>query len=231
MSGPWDKYAAPEQGPWARYAPEKPRGLVSRIVNALPDRMVGGGPMGMLTSAAVSGTNDALERGAYEAGGRVTDATGSPALGTAANVAVQAIPMALGGGTGSMVGSGVKPALRSGAEWMMRSALKPSVPDMLSGKGPRAINTLLERGENVSRGGITSMARDKAKVAGQVLRELDNASTQLPGAPPATVSKTAAGAPVLKEVARIDDANYAGTASDARAQAQKVFDDFQKNAS
>src|SRR5260221_3821940 len=45
--------------------------------------------------------NKTLERAAYHTGGAVTDITGSPGLGLAANVGVQAVPAVVGGIAGS----------------------------------------------------------------------------------------------------------------------------------
>lgn len=89
------------------------------------------------------------EHAAYELGGKVTDVTGSPALGVATNVAAQAIPMFVGGG----IGKTVAPTMEPGARWLMQSALKPSAVARESGKAERAITTLLDEGINVTKGG------------------------------------------------------------------------------
>ena len=42
-------------------------------------------------------SNELLDKAAYEAGGKITDITGSPEAGGLTNMAVQAVPMALTG--------------------------------------------------------------------------------------------------------------------------------------
>lgn len=98
-----------------------------------------------------------LEKGAYEAGGMVTDATKSPELGAAANFLTQAAPALIGGGTGRAV----EPAMRGTARFLMQSALKPSAKDMATGRAAKAVDTMLSEGANVSEAGV-------AKLQGQV---------------------------------------------------------------
>lgn len=100
------------------------------------------------------------------AGGRMVDATGSPALGAATNAGIQAAPAFLGG----MLKLGGN-AVRGGAEWLMRSAVKPTLKDAMLGKGDRAVKTMLDEGINVSRSGmgklqnLGSAANDEAATA------------------------------------------------------------------
>lgn len=99
---------------------------------------------------------DAMTRGATEAGGRVTDVTGSPTAGMVANVGLQAIPMALGG-SGAKI---VSPALRSTAEYLMQSALKPTVKQLKTGDATTAVSTMLSEGLNATKGGVAAL-KDK----------------------------------------------------------------------
>lgn len=76
-----------------------------------------------------------------------------------------------GGGIGAILKPGAK-AVRSGAEWMMQKALKPTQSDLLTGKADKAIGTLLDEGINVSRGGMAKLeARGEAanKAASDIL--------------------------------------------------------------
>lgn len=114
------------------------------------------GPVG----AAVAGAGEASRKigeltdsAAYDAGGKVTDLTGSPGLGFATNVGVQAIPTVLGG----QVGSRAAPVMEGAGRSLMQSALKPSKLEHLSGKGARAVQTMLDEGANVSAGGVAKM--------------------------------------------------------------------------
>lgn len=124
-------------------------GLQGTVQGASPIR-------GMLMAGgeSVNQANQVLEKAAYDAGGKVTDATGSPELGYAANVVTQAVPTVLGGLTGKVAGS---PVLKDAGKKLMHSALKPSKADHLSGRGARAVQTMLDEGVNVSAGGVAKM--------------------------------------------------------------------------
>lgn len=105
--------------------------------------------------------NEAIEKGAYDAGGAVTDfATNkgaSPetaaALGYGTNVLTQTVPAVLAGGPAKSAA----PVLRAGAEKLMRSALKPGSEAIASGDAARAVKTLLDEGVNVSTSGAAKM--------------------------------------------------------------------------
>lgn len=99
-----------------------------------------------------------LEQVPYELGAKVNDAAAkvlppefAAGLGTVANAGMQALPMAVGATTGVAVG---RPLMRAGAEHLMHSALKPGVQSLRSGGPERAVNTMLDEGLNVSRGGV-----------------------------------------------------------------------------
>jgi hypothetical protein len=141
----------------------------------------------MLSASDLVGVfNDIMERIAYSGGGKVTDVTGSPGLGYAANVGMQAIPAMLGGAGTAKTAA---PALRSAAEWVMGSALKPSAAFRASGfhgapsKANRAISTMLDEGINVSEGGV-------AKLQGKVSEGKANIDALIAGSN-ATVDKQA----------------------------------------
>ena len=117
----------------------------------------GGGAM----QAAGKHLFNAYDRLAYNAGGKVTD-WASPHMspesaakfGYGTNVAVQALPVLLG----SLLGKAASPALEEGSKSLMQSALKPSVTDLKSGDADRAIGTMLEKGINPTRGGMSKAA-------------------------------------------------------------------------
>lgn len=88
----------------------------------------------------------------YDLGGKVTDATGSPAAGYATDVATQAVPTMIGG----LMKAGGQ-GLRWGAERLMQSAIKPSSADLISGKAARAVGTMLDNGVNVTPGGMNKL--------------------------------------------------------------------------
>lgn len=98
-----------------------------------------------------------LDQVPYNAGAAVNDAAAKvlPApfaagLGTAVNFGMNALPMVAGGA----VGTAAAPAFRAGSERLMRSALKPGVPMLKGGADARAVETMLDEGLNVSRGGL-----------------------------------------------------------------------------
>lgn len=112
-------------------------------------------PLGFLNAGAEQ-LDKLLGEQAYQAGGAVTDVTGSPVAGQAVNVGIQAIPAVLGGGVAGKV---AKPAMESTGKWLMGTAVKPSVADRLSGDADKAIKTLLDEGINVTPGGMAEIRR------------------------------------------------------------------------
>lgn len=92
---------------------------------------------------------------AYELGGKVTDATGSPMAGYLTNVAAQALPTVVGAFGGSAVG---KPIMEGAGKVAMKSAIKPLVAHQA--KAPAAIETMLQGGYSPTNAGMAAM-RDK----------------------------------------------------------------------
>lgn len=130
---------------------------MARMGGAAMKGLLTGGPMGMIAGATAENmaqSSEVMDRLAYDAGGKITDVTGSPELGFAANVGVQAVPTVLGAAAGKLVGA---PALKSAGKSLMQSALKPSKAEHLSGRGARAVQTMLDEGVSVSKGGVEKM--------------------------------------------------------------------------
>ena len=140
-------------------------GTISRISQAVAKGMFEGGP---IYSALRGGQelseigSKALEHGAYEAGGFVTDLAAkivnpdiAAGAGFATNVGIQAIPTVIGG----MAGKLGTPAMQSGARALMQSALKPSAQSLRTGKAAQAIETMFEHGVNVTPGGVAKLQR------------------------------------------------------------------------
>ena len=98
---------------------------------------------------------------AYQLGGAATDLASKAGLppplaagiGTAANFTAQAVPALIGG----QMGKTVAPMMRTGAEELMGSALKPTIAAWQTGKAARAIDTLLNEGVNVTKGGVEKL--------------------------------------------------------------------------
>jgi hypothetical protein len=109
----------------------------------------------------------------YEAGGYATDvATDLGAepetaakIGYGTNVVTQAVPSIL---TGNVFQSAAKPAMQAGGRSIMRSALKPSSAEAISGQGTKAVETLLKEGVNVSPGGARVLAEKISGLSDEV---------------------------------------------------------------
>lgn len=153
----------PKQAPKAEMKPSK----LGQAAMAAGRGLITGGPMGMVAGAGtemLKQQGEALDAAAYDAGGKVTDLTGSPELGFAANVATQAIPSILGG----KAATAVAPTLQAGGRALMQSALKPTVKDIRTGKASRAIDTLLEEGINPTKGGVEVLQTKVADLGDEI---------------------------------------------------------------
>lgn len=160
--------------------------MMKRGAAGMTRGFIAGGIPGALTAGggeAIKNIADITDQAAYGAGGAVTDLTGSPKAGFAANLATQAVPTVLGGLTGRVVGSG---PMESGARSLMTSALKPSTPDVLSGKGPRAVQTLFDEGLNATTGGVRGLYQRAEEIYPQVDEILAKSASE-------SVKKTDAG--------------------------------------
>lgn len=113
-----------------------------------------GGLAQAATGEALQTVGDATDKAAYNAGGAVTDVTGSPAAGYVANVATQALPTVLSGRGAQTL---VSPAMESAGKRIMQAALKPTYQDLRKGKGDRAVQTLLDEGINPTQGGVNTL--------------------------------------------------------------------------
>ena len=113
--------------------------------------------------------SDALDKAAYKAGGAVTDVTGSPAAGLATNVGIQAVPMVAGGAA-----KVVAPALRSGAEALMQSAIKPTLKQLRSGEAATAIDTMLSEGLNATKGGVETLKQKVSALNDQISQAIES---------------------------------------------------------
>lgn len=165
--------------------------------------------------AAVKKAEHALQEGAYAAGGSVTDATGSPAAGYAANVGIQAIPTILGGGIGSAAGKGLQAAGRS----LMQSALKPPLKALESGKGQAAAETLLKEGINPTAGGVEKLNTKIDALNNQITTALSQSG--------ATVNKGEVASRIQDVVKRVERSNP--TPNDAIRDVEKVYNEFLAN--
>lgn len=182
------KLAKVETAPAASQQAEQPEPRPSwghQALGAAYEGMLTGGPIGAMTAVGGAGlerANEALTQGAYDAGGKVAEWGGklglppevSGGLGYATNVGMQAIPAFV---TGTGAGKLAKPVLEAGGRKLMQSALKPNTQEMMTGKGPRAIQTMLEEGANVTAGGVEKL-QTKANALGKIVDDLVSSSSE-----------------------------------------------------
>lgn len=143
----------------AKAEPKNEPGFIDRVVTGVKDY----GKFGLpgLVYGATSAFNPVIESAINEGGGRVTDAMSnmgaSPSVaagaGAVANAGMNAIPMLVGGG----MGRAATPLMESASRSLMQKALKPGSKDLELGKADRAIQTMLDEGVNVSRGGMDKL--------------------------------------------------------------------------
>ena len=160
---------------------ERP-GLMDTLGNAAIQGVRTMGPMGAvmgLVNPGIEEANKVLQSGAYKTGEKVTDVTGSPELGYAANIAVQATPTIIGGVIGSQAGK----IGQSAGKKLMRMALKPSTT-LGPEKTEKAVQTMLTEdvgnlmpGANVTQKGIDQLQNKREQLAAAVER-LTNSSNK-----------------------------------------------------
>lgn len=158
-----------------RAAPPQPPSMASRLMTA-GVRGALGGPVNALMNVGAEAQkmgSETLERAAYDAGGRVTDATGSPGLGLATNVAVQAVPSIA---SGSVVGKAAAPLLERFGARVMQSAVKPSPADLISGDAQKAVQTLLKENINVNPEGMAELRKKIGALHDQVKQKIAGSS-------------------------------------------------------
>lgn len=122
--------------------------------------------------AVLGNVGESLLNVGYDAGGAVTDYTGSPALGAATTLATEAATMLLGGGaaTASKVAEGVA---KGTARKLMQSAIKPSTADLMAGKATKAVETMLKEGVDATPGGIMKLRANIDDLSKQVDAAID----------------------------------------------------------
>lgn len=136
----------------AKAQPEGNHSLYNQKTKEALERMTSGG----------FGTG--ISKLAYNAGDAVSSAAshflppgGAAGLGTAANVAIEAIPSFFGGGMAAKA----EPLMQVAARGLMQSAIRPLTADLARGKVPGAVETMLEQGYSPTNAGVAAM-RDKA---------------------------------------------------------------------
>lgn len=157
-------------------APEGPADNLARMGVSAVRGLFTGGPVGLAAGLAGEGSRQlgqAYDRAAYNVGGNVTDVAARAGLppnvaagaGYATNVALQALPTVAGSAFGRTV---TQPPMQSAGRSVMQSALKPPLAARESGDAKRAIDTLLERGVNVSAGGAQKLSGEISRLYDEV---------------------------------------------------------------
>jgi len=174
------------------------------------------GQLNSKTKSAIRGLGEwgsGAENLAYKAGGKVTDVTGSPALGAATNLGIQAVPMMLGGEVGKLGA----PAMQSMGRSLMSSALKPDKFARESGDAAKAIETLLQKGYNVTEGGVEKMTA--------AIDKLDEALDKAISTSKNAVSTTSIIKPIKDAIAKFKDGlDHAENTKAIKAEVLKFFD-------
>ena len=112
-------------------------------------------------------------KGAYELGGAVTDATGSPALGTAVRMIPDIASSAVGMRTGAA------PAMKVAAQNMMQRAIKPSLGELKNGDAAIAIDTMLNEGLNATKGGVKVLKEKIGELNDQIKTAIENSPASI----------------------------------------------------
>lgn len=124
---------------------------------------------GKNASVAVGAPFELLGEGATKAGEMTSDLLG-PAAGAAVTTAIQAAPAALGFRGPSTLANTTGFASRS----LMRSALKPSTKEVISGDAAKAVQTLLDEGINVTPGGAAKLDTKLGSLNDQIAEAILN---------------------------------------------------------
>ena len=176
----WDQFAKAEpKEDWNQFAKSK-RSPKQMYVSQSDDP----------SKVGITNALGSLEKGIYEAGGKVTDVVSkmgaSPGVAAGAgyltNVGLNAIGGGIGGDIAKIVGTPLSKLGRWTAEELMGSALKPSVQQWKSGEGKVAVDTMLEKGLNVSPKGITSLHTELEGLQQRVSDAIANAGGKIPKA-------------------------------------------------
>lgn len=173
-------------------------------------------------TAALEDAQPYIDKAAYYAGEKVSDAatamglppTPAAVAGTAANVGVQAIPMAVGG---QGLKSAAAPLAQRAGRALMQKALKPSKAARGSGDAERAIQTLLDEGANVTKGGVEKLTKAIDDLDDAVTRAVANAGTD--------VSTLSVMRPIKEAIERLQYGNeHAASEKAIRGEMLKFFD-------
>lgn len=121
----------------------------------------------------------------YELGGKVTDATGLPALGALVNVLPDVVQTVL---SGNVAAATTKPVTDWTSRFLMSSALKPTLTEVRKGRAAPAIQTMLKDGKgglfsnpgyNPTAGGVEKMKDAISKLDDVVKNEISTSGAMI----------------------------------------------------
>ena len=157
-----DQQAAPPPPPQGSVQfPVMPSGEQTGFMQRMGQGIAGGGAAVMGAPESIRRMDEAIEKGAYAAGGGTTDIAtqlgASPEIaggaGVLGNMGVRAIPSIIGG----LAGKAVEPLTKPVGRALMQSALKPGSVARASGDADKAIETMLKGGFSATHGGVAKM--------------------------------------------------------------------------
>lgn len=166
LDAPTSPQAPPPPPPGSVQFPYTPSGeqqppFLQSMFQAATSPQTAGGPTAMAGREGMSQVNQAIEKGAYEGGGAVTDIASRAGLppeaaagaGMGTNMAIQGIPSMLG----AMAGKAIEPTTKPIGRALMQSALKPGSVARASGDSAKAVETMLKGGFSATQGGVAKM--------------------------------------------------------------------------
>lgn len=191
----------------------EPATLRGRSLQSLPRSLAFGTEFNRAPNTG--GLSD-LDTGAYIAGGKITDLTGSPALGTAVRMAPDIAETLAGGGIPGMT---LGQPMKSGAERMMQWAINPTTADVAAGKAAKAARTMLDEGVNTSVSGMEALRAKALDLNKQVYSILNDSGK--------TISKDAVGSYIQGVISRIEKTS--SFPQDPLRAVERVYDQFLTN--
>ena len=126
--------------------------------------------------AYMQADREAAANGVYDLGGAVTDLTGSPAAGGITHFLANAVPALYGANLSPAL---AKPVLNPIAEFLMRSAMKPTLTQVRKGQAAPAVRTMLEEGFNPTASGVEKMKATVGELSDQVKQSIAHSGARI----------------------------------------------------
>lgn len=169
-------------------------GAVGGVVGGLGGTVAGlgvGGVPGAIGGAALGG---AAGESARQLVNRARGAEAPESMGqAAASIGTQGAVQ----GASQAVGAGLGAGAKAGGQWLMQSALKPTISTLkeYGTTGPRVVKTLLDEGVSVTEGGLAKLQRLLSATNAEIRAAVQSA--------PGSIEKTNVAARVLPTAAKV----------------------------